>query len=141
MTRDEIETFLEKWSEAMKRHDAVALAAACSVNGTYTSMLAGTVTGRQGIESVFRGWFSAFPEMIFEVEGNLIDGTRAAVIWSQRGRHLGDFCGLAGTGRVFQLYGVFLLDLTDGQIVSMRSIYDFTGLLLQLGVLKAKPAI
>ena len=32
------------------------------------------------------------------------------------------------------------LDVTDGAIVRERRIYDFTGLLIQLGVLKSRPA-
>ncbi|MBP1598336.1 MAG: SnoaL-like polyketide cyclase, partial [Acidobacteria bacterium] len=69
----------------------------------------------------------------------LIDRTEAAVIWSQRGRHMGDFCGLAGTGRSFVIQGVFLMCFRGGRIASMLSLYDFTGLLVQIGVLKAKP--
>jgi steroid delta-isomerase-like uncharacterized protein len=104
-------------------------------------MLAGTIHGHTAIESVYRSWFSAFPEMEFDVESRLIDGAQAALFWSQRGRHAGDFCGLAGTGRSFELHGVFLMTFKDGRITSMRSLYDFSGLLLQIGVLKAKPAI
>jgi len=36
--------------------------------------------------------------------------------------------------------GVFLYDLRDGRIAHERRIYDFTGLLIQAGLLKAKPA-
>jgi len=41
----------------------------------------------------------------------------------------------------FTLPGAFFMTFRDGRIVSMRSIYDFTGLLLQIGILKAKPAV
>jgi hypothetical protein len=34
---------------------------------------------------------------------------------------------------------VFFYRLENGRIVHERRIYDFTGLLLQIGVLKAKP--
>ncbi|MBP1606970.1 MAG: hypothetical protein H6Q08_2344, partial [Acidobacteria bacterium] len=35
--------------------------------------------------------------------------------------------------------GVFLLRLRGGAIAEERRIYDFTGLLTQIGVLRAKP--
>jgi hypothetical protein len=35
---------------------------------------------------------------------------------------------------------VFFYQLEHGKIVRERRVYDFTGLLLQIGVLKAKPA-
>ena len=34
---------------------------------------------------------------------------------------------------------VFLFEFQDGRIVRERRIYDFTGLLVQIGVLSAKP--
>jgi steroid delta-isomerase-like uncharacterized protein len=141
MERKEIEAVVAEWIEAWKRRDPVALTVPYSEGAVYESMLAGTIHGHAAIESLYRSWFSAFPDMEFEVESRLIDQTQAAVFWSQRGRHVGEFCGLAGTGRSFVLHGVFLMTLQDGRITGMQSLYDFTGLLLQIGVLKAKPAI
>jgi steroid delta-isomerase-like uncharacterized protein len=139
MRRKEIETVLAEWLEAWRRRDAAALTAPYSEDAVYDSMLAGTIQGHAAIESLYRSWFSAFPEMEFTVESLVIDRAKAAVFWSQRGRHIGDFCGLAGTGRIFVLQGAFLMTLKEGRITRMRSLYDFTGLLVQIGVLKAKP--
>ena len=139
MKRKEIKAVLAEWLKAWKRRDAVALTAPYSEDAVYNSMLAGTIQGHAAIESLYRSWFAAFPEMEFEVESQVIDRATVAWFWSQRGRHLGDFCGLAGSGRSFILQGAFLMTLQDGRITSMRSLYDFTGLLVQIGVLKAKP--
>jgi hypothetical protein len=38
------------------------------------------------------------------------------------------------------LPAVFFYQFENGKIVRERRIYDFTGLLVQIGVLKAKPA-
>jgi len=139
MKRKEIEAVLAEWVQAWKRRDAVALAAPYSEDAVYKSALAGKIQGHAEIESLYRSWFSAFPDMEFQLEARLIDRTEAAVIWSQRGRHMGDFCGLAGTGRSFVIQGVSLMNFRGGRIASMLSLYDFTGLLVQIGVLKAKP--
>ena len=45
------------------------------------------------------------------------------------------------TGKSFRVPAVFLYDLKDGQIARERRIYDFTGVLMQVGLLKAKPAV
>jgi steroid delta-isomerase-like uncharacterized protein len=141
MKREEIEAILAEWQEAWRRRDAVALTAPYSEDAVYNSTLAGTIRGHQAIESLYRSWFSAFPDMAFELEAELIDGNQAVVIWSQRGKHMGEFCGLAGTGRSFVVQGVFFMTFQEGRITTMRSLYDFTGLLMQIGALKAKPAI
>jgi steroid delta-isomerase-like uncharacterized protein len=141
MKRKEIEAILAEWLEAWRHRDAVALTAPYAEDANYNSMLAGTIRGHQPIESLYRSWFAAFPDMTLGVEGQLIDGNQAVIIWSQRGKHMGEFCGLAGTGRSFVVQGVFFMTFHEGRITTMRSLYDFTGLLVQLGVLKAKPAI
>lgn len=140
MNRQEIETILDQRLDAWRRHDAAALAAGHSEDGVYTSALMGNMQGISAIESLYRSWFSAFPEAAFEVENQIIDGDRAAVLWMQRGRHMGEFCGLAATGRIFQVEGAFFHVFKEGKIIYTKSIYDITGLLMQIGVLKAKPA-
>jgi steroid delta-isomerase-like uncharacterized protein len=139
MKHAEIEMILTDWLEAWHRRDAAALTAAFAEKTTYTSMLAGTIRLHSEIEALYRSWFTAFPDMVFKVERRIVNDDQAAVHWSQSGTHVGEFCGLAGTGRIFYISGAFFMTFRDGRIESMHSIYDFTGLLLQIGLLKAKP--
>jgi hypothetical protein len=46
---------------------------------------------------------------------------------------------LPASGKRFQFTAVCVFDLRGRQIARERRIYDFTGLLMQVGVLKAKP--
>jgi steroid delta-isomerase-like uncharacterized protein len=140
MKKKEIETILTEWLAAWRRADASALAAAFAEDADYTGMLTGTIRGRKAVEALYRSWFAAFPDMDFTVESRLVHGDHAAVLWSQNGTHKGEFCGLAGTGRIFIIPGAFFLTFGDGKITRLRSIYDFTGLLLQIGILTAKPS-
>ena len=64
---------------------------------------------------------------------------RAVIIGEVSGTHVGTIMGLPPSGRAFRLVGTFVFVLRDGLIVDERRIYDFTGLLIQIGVLKAKP--
>jgi hypothetical protein len=47
--------------------------------------------------------------------------------------------GLPPTDRPFSISLVSLCEMEDGFIAHERRIYDFTGLLLQVGALRAKP--
>jgi predicted ester cyclase len=71
----------------------------------------------------------------------LIDGDSVAQVLSIEGTDDGQFLGLPPTGKPFRVPAVFLYSLRDGQIARERRIYDFTGLLIQVGLLKAKPAV
>jgi hypothetical protein len=52
----------------------------------------------------------------------------------------GEFMGLPATHRRCQIEGVRLYEMKNGLIQVERRMYDFTGLLIQVGVLKSKPA-
>ena len=47
--------------------------------------------------------------------------------------------GMEPTGRAVKISIAFIYELRDGLIVSEHRIYDFTGVLIQIGMLKAKP--
>ena len=99
------------------------------------------VHGRDAIRRSYESLFQAFPDWAMEVEPLLIDGDRVAVPFTARATHAGRFMGLDGTGRRFELHGVLVMELRDGLITGERRHYDFTGLLIQLGVLKSKPGV
>jgi predicted ester cyclase len=55
------------------------------------------------------------------------------------GTHAGEFFGLPAAGRHVEVEVAQVMTIADGLIVTERRIYDFTGLLVQTGVLRAKP--
>ena len=100
----------------------------------------GVLEGRPDIERIYRVWFTAFPDLIFSTEDLLIDEDRAALLARVSGRHSGEFFGMPPTGRLIELSCVCIYRLENGLIAHERRVLDFTGLLVQLGVLRAKPA-
>jgi predicted ester cyclase len=55
------------------------------------------------------------------------------------GTDTGGFMNLPPTGKRFGFPLVLIYRLKNGLIVHQQSVYDFTGWLMQVGVLKAKP--
>jgi steroid delta-isomerase-like uncharacterized protein len=139
MTRNEILAFFERRLELWRRRDAAALAADHAEDSLVESPTRAIQRGREAIESVYQLWFTAFPDYQFLQEDIIIDDQRAAVIARIVGTHEGEFFGLAPTRRRFECRVVFVYTVKDGQIVHERRILDFTGVLLQVGVLKARP--
>jgi steroid delta-isomerase-like uncharacterized protein len=140
VTRDDIVALLARRHEAIVRRDAAALVAEYAEDAVVESPLAGIVKGREANEQVYRAWWSAFPDRVDHVEEAIIDGDRAAQFATLTGTDLGGFMGLPPTGKPFRIPIVYLFTFDDRHIVHERRIYDFTGMLVQLGVLKAKPA-
>ena len=140
MTRDDIMALLARRHDAIVRRDAAALMADYAEDAVVESPLAGIVKGREANEQVYRALWSAFPDRVDRVEEPIVDGDRAAQVDTITGTDLGGFMGLAPTGKPFRIPIVFLFTFNDRHIVHERRIYDFTGMLVQIGVLKAKPA-
>jgi len=140
MTRQQMLDFFKHRQEAYDDLDAAALAADYAEHAVIESPTAGTHTGPEAAERTFRVIFSAFLDLTTKVENLLIDGTSAVTVVSIEGTHIGEFLGLPPTGKRFVMSSVFFYQLEHGKIVRERRIYDFTGMLVQIGVLKAKSA-
>lgn len=140
MTREEIVALFERREAAWRDHDAATLAAGHSPTGVVVSPTGGVLEGRGDIERIYRVWFTAFPDLVFSVEDLVIEDDRAAVLGRVSGTHAGEFFGMPATRRKIEVACCFFYRLQDGLIVHERRILDFTGLLVQVGVLRAKPA-
>jgi predicted ester cyclase len=96
---------------------------------------------REAIEQSFEKLFRVFPDWEITLEEPCISGDRAMQLCKVRATQRGEFMGIAGTGKRLEFDGVLIYDLRDGLISRERRIYDFTGVLIQLGVLRGKPAV
>lgn len=139
-TRETILALFARRDAAWRARDAAALAADHAPDGVVVSPTGGVLEGRAEIERIYRVWFSAFPDLTFTTEDLLIDDDRAAVLFRVSGTHSGEFFGTPATGRHIEVSGALILRFENGAIAHERRILDFTGLLLQVGVLRAKPA-
>ena len=140
MTRQEVLELFKHRADAYEDLDAAALAADYAEDAVIESPTAGVHQGREAAEKALRAIFTAFLDLTLTVDHLLIDGDDVASVITLEGTHIGDFLGIPPTGKRFKIPAVFFYQLANGKIVRERRIYDFTGLLVQIGVLKAKPA-
>jgi steroid delta-isomerase-like uncharacterized protein len=104
------------------------------------SPLAGGPTrGRDAIEHVYTTYFRAFTDFRLEQDAVIVDGDHVAIFATASGTDHGGFMGMPPTGRAVKVPIVFLYEVRDGLIVRDRRVYDFTSVLIQVGILKAKP--
>ena len=139
MTREEIAAFFDRRQQAFDNLDAASLAADYADDCVIESPTAGTHQGRAAAQAALQAVFDAFADMKIRTDALVIDGNRVAHVLSAEGTDIGGFMGLPATGKPFRLAAVLVYELKGHQIVRERRIYDFTGLLVQVGVLKAKP--
>jgi steroid delta-isomerase-like uncharacterized protein len=140
MTRQQMQDFIKRRWDAYEDLDAPALAADYAEKAIIESPTAGIHTGPDAAERAFRVIFNAFLDLTTKIDDLIVDGNNAVVVLSLEGTHIGEFLGIPPTGKRFTMPAVFFYQFENGKIVRERRICDFTGLLVQIGALKAKPA-
>ena len=141
MNHGDLERITERFFTAMNRHDPRSLAALYAPTCHVESPLFSSLHGRAAVEASFKQWFTIFPDIEFKPESIVIDPPTAAVTSLNMATHAGELFGLAPSHKRIEFRVVRLVTIgEEGLIASERRIYDFTGLLVQLGVLRAKPA-
>lgn len=139
MNRDEVIKFFEARQLDWRARNPDALARHYHENGTVVSPMFGALHGRVEIADAYRRLFTTFPDWFFKNEELIIDGPRIAQHFVATATHVGEFMGLPGTNRHGRLEGMLLMTMKDGLIEHEQRLYDFSALLIQIGVLRSKP--
>ncbi len=139
MTRPQILAFFSEWEPDLKARNPERLASWYAERATVNSPMFKRLCGREQIAESYYRLFETFPDWTTTNEEPLVDGDRAAIPFRTTATHVGEFMGLPGTGRKFQIEGVRIFRMDDGLIQDERRLYDFTSFLIQIGVLRSKP--
>ena len=140
MNREDIAALFARRVEAWARRDAAALAADHAESATADSPMQGRLEGRGRIHEVYANWFTSFPDLVFTSKALVIDGDLVAQFFQIRGTQSAPFGGVPATGRRIEMNGALLFTIgPDGLFAHEQRVYDVTGVLVQLGVLKGKP--
>ena len=140
LARVELQAALDRLQEAVNRRDPVAIAACHTPNGIIESPMFATLRGRKAIEEAQRAFLTSFPDAASTVDATLIDPPHVGVFLTMHATHVNDFFGLPGTGRRIEVRMARLMRMEGDLVAHETRIYDFTGVLGQVGVLRAKPA-
>ena len=143
MTNAEIRSFLDQFALAWGRSDAAALGACYTDDCVVISPLFRTLKGRAQVEKSYVDVFKAFDPQTVRVEDVVIGSevpARAVVVWTVHNVHIGEMFGMPASGKRIEQTIACIMTLRDGGIAKEVRIYDFTSMLMQMGVLRAKPA-
>jgi steroid delta-isomerase-like uncharacterized protein len=139
LTREEVTALFDRRQEAFDNMDADALAGDYADDCLVDSPASGTLRGAVAVDQARRAFFEAFPDLKVRTDHLVIDGNTVVQIATLEGTDIGGFMGLDPSGRSFKAPAVFLYEFRNRKIARESRIYDFTGVLVQIGLLKAKP--
>src|SRR5437660_338177 len=141
MTSAETRAFIKRYADLWERGDVRGLAGCYAEQAHVDSPMFHGLEGRAAIEKSFVDLFQAFADSKIGIDDIIIDnesGDRSVTVFTSRGTHSGMLFGLPGTGRRVEIRGAFVMKFADDLIASELRLYDFVGMLVQLGVLKTK---
>ena len=136
MTADEVRAFAERHVGYWSALDTAAIAADHTDNGFVDSPSAGPHRGRDAIRKALQGWVDTFPDLRVQAEQIVADTDAAAIVLTLKGTQQGEFFGVPATGRHVAFRMVMVQRFENGLIADEQRIYDFTGMLARLGVIK-----
>lgn len=141
VTRVDLQAIVDRQLEAWQRRDVAALISFHSPDGVVESPMYGTRRGLTEIDESYRAFFKSFPDARMVIESVVVDPPNMASFMTIGATHTAEFFGLPGTSKHIDIRMARYLQVNEaGLIAYERRIYDFTGVLLQVGVLRAKPA-
>ena len=92
----------------------------------------GSAISREWIVAMSNALHSAFPDLLVSIEEQIAEADLVATRVTFRGTHLGEYRGIAATGRRIEYSGIAFDRIADGKIVEMWHQADASGLLDQI---------
>lgn len=93
--------------------------------------------GAEGFKQVIQMFRAAFPDLRATPEDVLAEGNQVATRGTFRGTHLGDFMGVAATGKQVAVAYIDIWRVENGKLVENWVQMDMLGLMQQLGAIPA----
>ena len=93
----------------------------------------GALLGRAGIGALLAATLAAFSDVRVTIEDLVAEGDTVASRLTLKGRHTGEFMGMAATGAEINTLQISIDRIADGRIVEHWGLTDQSALLQQLG--------
>lgn len=91
--------------------------------------------GPESVRQVATMLRSAFPDLHFTIDELIAEGDTVVGRVTMSGTHLGNFVGIASTGRSVRQAQVHFVRYQDGKSIEHRAVRDDLSLMQQLGVI------
>jgi steroid delta-isomerase-like uncharacterized protein len=99
----------------------------------HAAEMGGDDASREGFKSQVRQFRTAFPDGRSQIEDLIAAGDRVVARWTDGGTHLGEWQGVAPTGKRVRFSGIDIYRIQDGRVVEYWCSEDELGLLRQVG--------
>lgn len=121
--------------QAFNQGDLAVVDEVVAADGITHALSWGLPTSRMGLKQLVISFRSAFPDLSWTMQDEIIQGDKTAAHWTIRGTHKGVFIGNSPTGRQIRVQGFIFARTANGRIVENWFLVDQIGILQQLGII------
>lgn len=93
----------------------------------------GQAMGLDAVKRFFTTFFTAFPDVRFEIDDFFAEDDKAAIRFTWTGTHRATFLGITITERHVVVPGIDIFHIANGKIAEVRVAFDRLELIEQLG--------
>lgn len=91
--------------------------------------------GWDGMRQWTKNVFSAFPNLHYTLVSEVENDDKLVLHWLAKGNHQGSLMKIPATGKNVFIHGMSVLSFTSGKISRGEVLWDFAGVLRQIGLL------
>jgi steroid delta-isomerase-like uncharacterized protein len=136
MTMSDLANYAETINQAWNSHDLERVIGFYSPEYVGDDVgLSSPLRGREGMRTKLQEYWTAFPDLRFDVISTLVEGSQLVIVWNGMGTHQGTILHIPPTWHKVQVRGVSILDVQDGLVVHAEHIWDMAGMLRHMGLL------
>ena len=139
----DIGKLVAEFVDACNAHDPEKAVAFFTADANYSTP-SGTRHGTAEIRALIQAYVDATPDVHTAADALVVEGSIAALEWTDRGTQTGPFRMTSGdlppTGRQYTLHGVSIIETKGDLIASWREYFDRLDLLTQLGLMPSPTA-
>jgi steroid delta-isomerase-like uncharacterized protein len=130
----EVVEYERKWVEALNRGDVSAadeaFAPDCVIHITGSPV---PELDLAGFKQMVSGLLTAFPDLRFTIEDQIVSGDRVAMRWVAEGMNTGPFGDVPPTGKAIRVEGLLFDRVANGRVAERWEQWDQPAMLRQLG--------
>ena len=130
----ESKAVFQKFVDGLNAKDADAIGQIMSANFIDHDLPPGQEPGIEGMLSMMRGFFAAFPDLKVTINQLIAEGDLVAATMTTEGTQTGEFMGMPASGKKISITEMHMVRVVDGKAVEHWGVADAMGMMQQLGL-------
>jgi len=135
MSAEQHKRLLQRWVEVAWNSGNLAIADEVYSADYLLHDPAGPIQGTEALKQFLTVFRTGYPDIHATIEEMIAEGDKVVWRYTVRGTHLGEFMGIAPTGKSITLTGILISRFVGDMVVEDWNNYDALGMMQQLGVI------